>query len=69
MTDTIIVSGGDIQRDFALDFLKREIEKTGREKICLIAADRGLEFFLKIRSGRMWQSEILTVFLKRENCF
>lgn len=38
---------GDIQRDFALDFLKREIEKTGREKICLIAADRGLEFFLK----------------------
>lgn len=32
MTDTIIVSGGDIQRDFALDFLKREIEKTGREK-------------------------------------
>ena len=47
MTDTIIVSGGDIQRDFALDFLKREIEKTGREKICLIAADRGLEFFLK----------------------
>ena len=47
MTDTIIVSGGDIQRDFALDFLKKEIEKTGREKICLIAADRGLEFFLE----------------------
>ena len=46
MTDTIIVSGGDIQRDFALDFLKKEIEKTGRENICLIAADRGLEFFL-----------------------
>lgn len=46
MTDTIIVSGGDIQRDFALDFLKKEIEKTGRKNICLIAADRGLEFFL-----------------------
>ncbi len=39
MIDTIIVSGGDIQSDFALYFLKKN-------EACLIAADRGLEFFL-----------------------
>ena len=32
MIDTIIVSGGDIQSDFALYFLKKNIEKAGREK-------------------------------------
>ena len=47
MKDTIIVSGGDIQSDFALDFLKKNAEKAGKEKIRLIAADRGLEFFLE----------------------
>lgn len=47
MTDTIIVSGGDIQRDFALSFLREKINAVGREKICLIAADRGLEFFIE----------------------
>lgn len=47
MTDTIIVSGGDIQSDFALDFLKKNTDKAGKENIRLIAADRGLEFFLK----------------------
>lgn len=46
MIDTIIVSGGDIQSDFALYFFKKNIEKAGRENIRLIAADRGLEFFL-----------------------
>ena len=46
MIDTIIVSGGNIQSDFALYFLKKNIEKAGRENIRLIAADRGLEFFL-----------------------
>ena len=46
MIDTIIVSGGDIQSDFAIYFLKKNIEKDGRENIRLIAADRGLEFFL-----------------------
>ena len=46
MIDTIIVSGGDIQSDFALYFLKKNREKAGRENIRLIAADRGLEFFL-----------------------
>ena len=46
MIDTIIVSGGDIQSFFALYFLKKNIETAGRENILLIAADRGLEFFL-----------------------
>lgn len=46
MIDTIIVSGGNIQSDFALDFLRKNQEKSEKEKICLIAADRGLEFFL-----------------------
>ena len=43
MKDVIIVSGGNIQRDFALDFLK----KNKTEKVDLIAADRGVEFFIK----------------------
>ena len=43
MIDTIIVSGGNIHSDFALDFLK----KNKTEKVDLIAADRGLEFFIK----------------------
>ena len=42
MKDVIIVSGGNIQRDFALDFLK----KNKTEQTCLIAADRGVEFFM-----------------------
>lgn len=41
MKDTIIVSGGNIQKDFALDFLKKNMT----ENTCLIAADRGVEFF------------------------
>ena len=45
MIDTIIVSGGNIHSDFALDFLEKQIKEN--EKICLIAADRGLEFFLE----------------------
>lgn len=45
MIDTIVVSGGNIQEDFALDFLKKTEEK--QEKMpYLIAADKGLEFFL-----------------------
>lgn len=43
MKDTIIVSGGNIHKDFALDFLKRN--KT--ENTCLIAADRGVEVFME----------------------
>lgn len=45
MIDTIVVSGGNIQEDFALDFLKKTEEKQGKMPY-LIAADRGLEFFL-----------------------
>ena len=50
MKDVIIVSGGNIQRDFALDFLK----KNKTEKVDLIAADRGVEFF----KGTDWQLEV-----------
>ena len=42
MKDTIIVSGGNIHKDFALDFLK----KNKTENTCLIAADHGVEFFM-----------------------
>lgn len=42
MKDTIIVSGGNIHKDFALDFLK----KNKTENTCLIVADRGVEFFM-----------------------
>lgn len=47
MTDTIIVSGGDIHSDFALEFFEKNIDQAGRNNIKLIAADRGLEFFIK----------------------
>lgn len=43
MTDAVIVSGGNIERDFALDFLEKEGNQ--ERKPFLIAADRGLEFF------------------------
>ena len=54
MIDTIIVSGGNIHSDFALDFLKKN-------EACLIAADKGLEFFL--------EHQLLTVCLKMEKNF
>ena len=57
MIDTIIVSGGNIHSDFALDFLKKN-------EACLIAADKGLEFFLEHQL-----LEILTVCLKMEKNF
>lgn len=47
MIDTIIVSGGNIQEDFALDFLRKIIKENGRERLCLIAADRGLDFLIR----------------------
>ena len=40
MNDVIIISGGTIQKDFALTFLKKRI----KPDTCIIAADRGLEF-------------------------
>lgn len=45
MVDTIIVSGGNIQSGFALDFLKKYIDKEKKPE--LIAADKGLEFFIE----------------------
>ena len=42
MIDAVIVSGGNIQKDFALDFLK----KYTTDQTCLIAADKGVEFFM-----------------------
>lgn len=45
MIDTVIVSGGNIDRDFALRFLEKK--KTENKKLRLIAADKGLEFFQK----------------------
>lgn len=51
MIDTIIVSGGNIQDDFALDFLKENIRQAGRENLCLIGADRGMDFFMRL-SGK-----------------
>ncbi len=46
MIDAIIVSGGNIQEGFALDFL-RKIEEKQKNRPYLIAADKGLEFFQK----------------------
>jgi thiamine pyrophosphokinase len=49
MIDTVIVSGGSLSHEFALDFLnkvqKEKIARTG-EPLFLVAADRGYEFFL-----------------------
>lgn len=46
MIDTIIVSGGSIDKAFALDFLKKKTEEAGEKHVMLVAADRGYEFFL-----------------------
>lgn len=40
MNDVIIISGGSIQKDFALAFLK----KRKKQDTCVIAVDRGLDF-------------------------
>ena len=45
MIDTVIVSGGMIQKDFALDFIKRLKKERKEKKLILMAADRGLDFF------------------------
>ena len=47
MTDTVIVSGGNIQTGFALDFLEKIAEESEKRKLLMIAADKGLEFFMK----------------------
>ena len=43
--DTVIISGGNIQDDFALDFLGKCEARSGQQSLRLIAADRGLDFF------------------------
>ena len=48
MIDTIIISGGNIQNGFASIFKKR-IEESRGEKITLVAADKGMEWFMKNR--------------------
>ena len=47
MIDTVIVSGGMIQKDFALEFYKKNRRRAKRKKLLLLAADRGLDFFLE----------------------
>ena len=49
MIDTIIISGGNIQNGFALDFLKKRIKEGGRESLALVAADSGMEWFMRNR--------------------
>ena len=39
MIDTVIISGGNIQNGFALDFLKKRIEESRGEKITLVAEE------------------------------
>lgn len=66
MIDTIIISGGNIQNGFALDFLKKRIEESRGEKITLVAADKGMEWFMKTGNlFRILQLGILTVFPKK----
>ena len=47
MIDTVIVSGGNIQKGFALDFLKKIKAEKQDSALRLIAADKGLEFFME----------------------
>ena len=48
MNDVIIISGGTIQKDFALTFLKKRI----KPDTCIIAAD--WSFLLRQSMCRMW---------------
>ena len=43
--DTVIVSGGMIQKDFALDFIRSLKEKRKEKPLTLVAVDRGMDFF------------------------
>lgn len=45
MKDAVIVSGGNIEKDFALDLLRKIVEQNGRAQVLVLAADRGVQFF------------------------
>ena len=45
--DTVIISGGNIQDIFALDFLGQCEARSGEKGLRLIAADHGLDFFVR----------------------
>lgn len=47
MIDTVIISGGNIQNGFALDFLRKIKKEREGKTLRLIGADRGLEFFME----------------------
>lgn len=49
MIDTVIISGGNIQDGFALGFLKKRIEEGQRESLTFVAADKGMEWFMRNR--------------------
>ena len=62
MIDTVIVSGGMIQKDFALDFIRKIEEERKGKKLLLLAADRGLDFFLEtglVPERHIWR--VLTI--------
>ena len=66
MTDTVIVSGGMIQKDFALDFLKKLQKENKDQKLQLVAADRGLDFFRETGLVPDLADGDLTAYLRRE---
>lgn len=49
MIDTIIISGAISRMVLPSDFLKKRIEESRGEKITLVAADKGMEWFMKNR--------------------
>ena len=53
MIDTIIVSGGDIQCDFALDFLKKYTENVGKKIYVLLQQTEAWNSFWIVGLCRM----------------
>ena len=49
--DTVIVSGGMIQKDFALDFIRSLKEKRKEKPLTLVAVDRGMDFFREMEGS------------------
>ena len=60
MIDTVIVSGGMIQKDFALDFIRKIEEERKGKKLLLLAADRGLDLTVyQVLERHIWR--VLTI--------